>query len=163
VTAQKLPAFIPLAQFGPVTFAHLDGVFAVHDDGRLRYHCTLADWPATPEAQAAAIDGEIAAAEARLADLRGQRAQLTPARLLPAPPAIAESDLTPTGRRKARRVRCMGCGQCIVEGFFAQHVARKHPGQDPHDLERHPDLPWPIPGEAAPPPPTEVAPELAGN
>lgn len=162
-TTRPLPDLIPLAAFGPITFARIDGVFAIHDDGRLLYHSSLEAWPETPEARAAAIDAEIAEAEARLAALQGQKASLRPsALLLPGPGGD-----TPTGKRRAIRVRCKACGREITEGFFRRHVERGHPGKEPDDLRMDVDAQWPVLLPTIPvgraEPPAEPAGQAGGN
>lgn len=157
-TPRTLPDLIPLATFGPIIFARIDGVFAVHDDGRILYHASVAEWPSTPEAQAAALDASIGAAEATLAMLVAKKAALRPSPLLlPGP--------TPTPKaRTTRRVRCKACGRALVYGFFLRHVGKEHAGMEPAELEYDPELPWPIPDPAAPAePPAELAGQVGGN
>ena len=125
-----LPLIVVLARFGPVTYAHLDGIFAIHEDGALRYHSSHEAWPSTPEARAATIDTQIAAAEAQLAALQRERAGLQPVALLSAP---ADPEPRPA-RRRPVRVRCLGCGQSIGAAWLGRHGAAHHPGVDPEQL-----------------------------
>lgn len=128
--ANPLPDLVPLARLGPVTYAHLDGVFAIHDDHQLCYHSSRADWPLTPEARAAAIDQELAAAEARVVDLVAQRAALQPRALLAAP--ATQAVVSPP--RTHARVRCLGCDRDIATGWFGRHCASAHPAMNPAAL-----------------------------
>jgi len=127
-----LPLIVVLARFGPVTYAHLDGIFAIHEDGALRYHSSHEAWPTTPEARAATIDTQIAAAAAQLGALQRERAGLQPVGLLAAP---APADpAPPPGRRLPARVRCLACNQAIGAAWLGRHCAAQHPGADPEQL-----------------------------
>jgi len=159
-----LPLIVVLARFGPVTYAHLDGIFAIHEDGALRYHSSHEAWPSTPEARAATIDTQIAAAEAQLAALQRERAGLQPVALLSAP---ADPEPRPARRRPAR-VRCLGCNQAIGAAWMGRHCAAQHPGADPEQLRGElvpSDEPPAVGSAAAPAVPVvpEEAPALPGK
>ena len=145
IQQRPLPPIIPLATVGSLTFALITGVFAIHNDGMLAYHSSPEEWATTPEAQVAALDSEIAEAQARLATLTASREALQPIGLLRLPAAPPAAPETAT-RAQMRRVRCRACGgEFCAGGFFRRHVSRAHRGQNPDDLEIDVTVPWPVP------------------
>lgn len=122
----RVPRGLSLGHRGEIEFVQADAVLAIHPEGHAIFHCMAGDWQDTDEAQAIALDDEIAQAESRLRELQRQRLTLSPIGALPAPARQQAAAELAAPARKNKRYYCLGCGEII--GNLGTHARHKHPG-----------------------------------